>query len=89
MSWPASHRGHNLPLLLAGGEGLGFSQGRHVAFNGQKKDLPNDQRLHLAAPRLGPDAVSMSDLLRTISERMGVEAKGFGESRRTLDEVLA
>jgi hypothetical protein len=89
MSWPASHRGHNLPLLLAGGEGLGFSQGRHVAFNGQKKDLPNDQRLHLAAPRLGPDAVSMSDLLRTISERMGVEAKGFGESRRTLDEMLA
>jgi hypothetical protein len=31
----------------------------------------------------------MSDLLRTISERMGVEAKGFGESRRTLDEMLA
>jgi len=87
MSWPASHRAHNLPLLLAGGEGLGFAQGRHLAFNGQKKDVPNDKRLHLAAPRLGTDAVTMSDLLRTISERMDVPATGFGESRRTLAEL--
>lgn len=89
MSWPASHRAHNLPLLLAGGEGLGFAQGQHLAFNGQKKDVPNDKRLHLNSPKLGPDAVSMSDLLRTISERMDVPAKGFGESRRTLDELIA
>jgi hypothetical protein len=89
MSWPASHRGHNLPLLLAGGEGLGFAQGRHVAFNGQQKAVPGEKRDHIAPPKLGPDAVSMSDLLRTISERMGVVAQGFGESRRMLDELLA
>jgi|LakMenEpi03Aug12_release.lakeMendotaPanAssembly.Ray.scaffolds.fasta_scaffold25825_2 hypothetical protein len=88
MSWPASHRGHNLPLLLAGGEGLGFAQGQHMAFNGQKKAIPGEGREHLIPPKLGPDAVSMSDLLRTISERMGVAAKGFGESRRVLDELL-
>ena len=89
MSWPATHRAHNLPLLLAGGEGLGFAQGRHIAFNGQQKDVPNDKRLHLAAPRLGPDAVTMSDLLRTISEVCGVPAEGFGDSRRIVGELLA
>jgi hypothetical protein len=88
MSWPATHRAHNLPVLLAGGEGLGFAQGRHIAFNGQQRDGPNDQRLHLATPKLGPDAVTMSDLLRTISEQMGVAAKDFGESRRVLDELF-
>ena len=89
MSWPATHRGHNLPLLLAGGEGLKFTHGRHLAFNGQKKDVPTENRLHLTGPKLGPESVTMSDLLRTISERMGVDAKGFGESRRTLDELTA
>ena len=48
MSWPATHRAHNLPLLLAGGEGLGFAQGQHIAFNGQQKHVSNDQRSHLA-----------------------------------------
>lgn len=90
MSWPASHRNHNLPILLAGGEGVGFAHGRHIAFNGQEKDIPrNDKHDHRNSPKLGPDAVSMSDLLRTISERMGVPAEGFGESRRVLTELLA
>jgi hypothetical protein len=31
----------------------------------------------------------MSDLLRTIAAQMGVDAKGFGESRRTLHELIA
>jgi hypothetical protein len=89
MSWPASHRSHNLPLLLAGGEGLKFAHGRHLAFNGQKKDVPQEKKLHLTGPKFGPESVTMSDLLRTISEQMGVEAKGFGESRRTLHEVIS
>lgn len=93
MSWPASHRGHNLPVLLAGGEGLKFAHGRHLAFNGQKKDVPQEEsqekKPHLTGPKLGPESVMMSDLLRTISEQMGVEAKGFGESRRTLHEVIS
>ena len=88
MSWPATHRAHNLPLLLAGGEGLGFAQGRHIAFNGQQKEVPNDKREHLNSPKLGPDAVTMSDLLRTISEQMGVAAMGFGESQRVINELL-
>jgi hypothetical protein len=89
MSWPAYHRNHNLPILLAGGEGVGFAHGQHIAFNGQRKDIPSAKQEHRNGPKLGPDAVSMSDLLRTISERMGVPAEGFGESRRVLTELLA
>jgi hypothetical protein len=37
----------------------------------------------------GKNPACVSDLLRTIAERMDVPAKGFGESRRTLDELLA
>jgi hypothetical protein len=36
----------------------------------------------------GRNPACVSDLLRTIAERMGVAAQGFGESRRTLDELL-
>ncbi|GDY12797.1 hypothetical protein LBMAG53_16750 [Planctomycetota bacterium] len=88
MSWPASHRNDNLPLILAGGERLGFKQGRHVVFNGQPKPVPTNPDTVKIAP-LPKDAVSMSCLLRTIAERMGVPAEGFGESRRVLSELLA
>lgn len=83
------HRSDNLPLILAGGEGLGLKQGRHIAFNGQKPVAPVNNQAPPAPKDLGPGAASVSDLLRTISERMDVPAKGFGESKRTLDELLA
>lgn len=89
MSWPASHRSDNLPLILAGGEGMGFVQGRHLAFNGQTPIALVNGQAPPARRDLGPNPASVSDLLRTISERMNIPARGFGESRRTLDELLA
>jgi hypothetical protein len=88
MSWPAFHRSDNLPLLLAGGEGLGFAQGRHVAFNNQAPVVAVNGQAPPVNKDLGKKPACVSDLLRTIAERMEVEAKGFGESRRTLDELL-
>jgi len=88
MSWPASHRSDNLPLLLAGGEGLGFAHGRHVAFNDQKPIVAVDGKAPAVNKDFGRNPACVSDLLRTIAERMGVAAQGFGESRRTLDELL-
>jgi hypothetical protein len=88
MSWPAMHRSDNLPLLLAGGEGLGFVQGRHVALNGQTPLTAVNGQAPPVAKNLGPRPACVSDLLRTISERMDVPAEGFGESRRALDELL-
>jgi hypothetical protein len=89
MSWPALHRSDNLPLLLAGGERLGFVQGQHRAFNGQTPIAPVNGQAPPARRDIGPNPASVSDLLRTISERMNVPARGFGESRRTLDELQA
>ncbi len=89
MSWPAMHRSDNLPLILAGGEGLGFVQGRHLAFNGQSPVVAVNGQAPPLKKDLGPRPSSVSDLLSTISERMHVPAAGFGESRRVLDELLA
>jgi hypothetical protein len=89
MSWPAFHRGDNLPLILAGGEGLGFTQGRHVAFNNQTPVVAVDGKAPPVIKDFGKNPACVSDLLRTIAERMDIPAMGFGESRRTLDELLA
>lgn len=89
MSRPAFHRSDNLPLILAGGEGMGFVQGRHLAFNGQTPVAAVEGKAPPMKKELGRNPASVSDLLRTISERTGVEAKGFGESRRPPDELLA
>jgi hypothetical protein len=88
MSWPAFHRSDNLPLILAGGEGMGFVQGRHRSFNGQTPIIPVNQQAPPVRRDLGPNPASVSDLLRTISERMNVPARGFGESQRILNELL-
>jgi hypothetical protein len=88
MSWPAMHRSDNLPLILAGGEGMGFVQGRHVAFNGQTPVVAVEGKAPPIRKDLGLNPASVSDLLRTISERMNVPAQGFGESRRVLDELV-
>lgn len=86
MSWPSTHRGDNLPLILAGGEAHGLVQGRHRVFNQQPAIAPVGN----AAPpshKLPADATCVSDLLRTLSEGMDVPAEGFGESRRVLVEL--
>lgn len=44
---------------------------------------------YLDSVRAVENPARVSDLLRTVSERMDVEAKGFGESRRTLDELTS
>lgn len=87
MSWGASHGGRNLPILLAGGSALGIKHKVHLCLNEHLYPTMLDPK----AGGGGPDAnkTSVSDLLRTISERMGVPAEGFAQSRRRVDEILA
>lgn len=79
MSWPARHIADNLPILLAGGSRLGLRHGRHIRVN---------ENLPMRPTRSTPGAVSVSDLLRTISERLDVPANGFGQSNQTLERLL-
>ncbi|GDY13607.1 hypothetical protein LBMAG53_24850 [Planctomycetota bacterium] len=80
MSW--THCPANLPILLAGGSRLGLKHGNHLRFNRHKdakgspvKDVKKDQ-------------TTLCDLHRTISERMGVPAAGFGDSTKVIAELV-
>jgi len=81
MSW--THQSSNLPMLLAGGCNLGLKHGSHLRFNPHKNFQGQTEK------GVEPEETTVSDVLRTISERLGVAAAGFGGSRRVVDELLA
>lgn len=82
MSW--NHNNNNLPLVLAGGSRLGIRHGHHLRFNPHR-----DAVGMIAKGAAKADDTTMSDVLRTISERLGVPAAGFGGSTRAVGELLA
>jgi hypothetical protein len=81
MSW--THQSSNLPMLLAGGSNLGLKHGSHLRFNPHKNFMGQLEK------GVKPEETTVSDVLRTMSERLGVAAAGFGGSRRVIDELLA
>lgn len=81
MSW--THNPSNLPMLLAGGSSLGLRHGSHLRFNPHKNFQGQPDK------GVKPEETTVSDVLRTMSERLGVPAAGFGDSRRVVDELLA
>jgi hypothetical protein len=81
MSW--THNPSNLPMLLAGGGSLGLRHGSHLRFNPHKNFQGQPEK------GVKPEETTVSDVLRTMSERLGVPAAGFGDSRRVVDELLA
>jgi|694.fasta_scaffold20087_4 hypothetical protein len=81
MSW--THNPGNLPMLLAGGSRLGLKHGSHLRFNPHKNF---HGQLDKSVKR---DETTVCDLLRTMSERLGVPAEGFGNSRKVISEILA
>ena len=80
MSW--THNPSNLPMLLAGGSRLGLKHGSHLRFN-PHKDFKG--RLDKSVK---PEETTVCDVLRTMSERLGVSAEGFGDSRQVVRELL-
>ena len=88
MAYGHSHGNANLPLVLAGGTGLGLKHGRHVDLNeghfeGYQLDDPG-KHYRLCSRPADSDA-HMSNLLLTMAQKMGVESDRFGDSNRTLD----
>ncbi|MEC7863357.1 MAG: DUF1552 domain-containing protein [Verrucomicrobiota bacterium] len=88
LSYGNSHGTTSLPLVLAGGSGLGFKHGAHVDYNQQIKDFkgygngvgvyhsPVNSKAHF------------SNLLLTIAQKMGVESENFSDSNGETTEVL-
>ena len=83
MSYGHSHGNANLPLVLAGGAGLGLKHGSHLDFNqghfqGYQLDKPGEHHALCSRPA-NPDA-HMSNLLLLMGQKMGVEIDRFGDS---------
>jgi len=88
MSYGHSHGNANLPLVLAGGTGLGLRHGAHLDFNqghfkGYQLDKPGEHYSLCSRPA-NPDA-HMSNLLLLMAQRMGVEIDRFGDSNGVVE----
>jgi hypothetical protein len=93
MCYGHSHGNANLPLVLAGGSGLGLKHGSHLDFNKdaaafQGYALGPDGTLSAAHYQLCSRPVNadarMSNLLAMMAQRMGVETDQFGDSTKVI-----
>lgn len=83
MSYGHSHGNANLPLVLAGGKELGLDHGSHLDFNqghfgGYQLDNPGTH--YGLCSRPANTEAHMSNLLLSISQKMGVQTDRFGDS---------
>ena len=88
MAYGHSHGNANLPLVLAGGMGLGVKHGKHIDFNQGHfggYDLGNPRAHYGICGRpLNPDA-HMSNLLLGMAQKMEVPTDQFGDSNRLMN----
>jgi len=92
MAYGHSHGNANLPLLLAGGSGLGWKHGQHLDFNLPKIGSYNvaDANGHYkVCSRPADSDARVSNLLLTMMQRAGVEEDSFQDSTRSLAEIVA
>lgn len=93
MCYGHSHGNANLPLVLAGGSGLGLKHGSHLDFNRDAEgfkgySLDADGALTSAHYQICGRPVNsdahMSNLLLLMAQKMGVETTRFGDSNKAL-----
>jgi hypothetical protein len=91
MSYGHSHSNSNLPILLAGGRGLGLKHGQHVDYNRPKDStykLNYDEWLDLCG-RPKNDKAHLSNLMLTMLHKMEVNTEKFVDSVGPVSEILA
>ncbi|QDT65474.1 DUF1552 domain-containing protein [Calycomorphotria hydatis] len=92
MAYGHSHGNANLPLILAGGQGLGLKHGRHIDYNighFDGYDLSNAGYHYGICSRPKNIDARMSNLLLTMAQRMDVPVNSFADSLRPLDELMS
>ncbi|QDU28212.1 hypothetical protein ETAA8_33120 [Anatilimnocola aggregata] len=95
MAFGHSHGNANLPLILAGGGGLGLKHGRHVDFNAKSKPEGYAYNLDIHAKHYAichnpvNNKAHLSNLLLTMAQKMDVKTEKFADSTGTVSEVLA
>ncbi len=91
MSYGHSHCNSNLPMLLAGGKGLGLKHGQHLDYNRPrlKEDYTlsyDEWRSLCGKPKDGNARVS--NLLVTMLQKMEVNAETFVDSLGPVSEIV-
>lgn len=89
MSYGHSHANSNLPILLAGGRGLGLRHGRHIDYNfpqGTDYKLDYDEWRALCGKPKDPNA-RLSNVLVTMLQKMNVPAERFVDSLGAVSEI--
>ncbi|MDB5309148.1 MAG: hypothetical protein JWO38_3350 [Gemmataceae bacterium] len=90
MSYGHSHANSNLPILLAGGRGLGLKHGQHIDYNhpkGHAYTLSYEEWMGLCGkPRDGQ--ARLSNVMLTMLQKMGVETERFVDSTGPVSEVV-
>jgi hypothetical protein len=91
MSYGHSHSNSNLPILLAGGRGLGLKHGQHIDFNfpkGNNYTLSYDEWRSLCGkPKDGK--ARLSNVMLTMLQKMDVKTEKFVDSIGPISEVQA
>ena len=85
------HTHHNLPILLAGGKGLGLKHGQHIDYNRPhlKEDYTlsyDEWRSLCGKPK--DDKARLSNVLLTMLQKMDVHAEKFVDSLGPVSELV-
>ncbi|OWK45448.1 DUF1552 domain-containing protein [Fimbriiglobus ruber] len=91
MSYGHSHANSNLPILLAGGRGLGLKHGQHLDYNhpkGHAYTLGYEEWMGLCG-RPRDDKARLSNVMLTMLQKMGVRTEKFVDSTGAVSEVTA
>ena len=91
MSYGHSHANSNLPILLAGGRGLGLKHGQHIDYNRphmtQDYTLTYDEwRALCGKPK--DEKARLSNVMLTMLQKMDVHAEKFVDSLGPVSEIV-
>ena len=94
MAFGHSHGNANLPIILAGGGGLGLKHGRHIDFNALSKpdgytyDLDTHTKHYAICQNPVNSKAHLSNLLLTMAQKMDVPTEQVADSNGTVSELL-
>jgi hypothetical protein len=92
MSYGHSHGNANLPTILAGGTGLGFTHGKHIDYNLpiiKTYDVTKAGEHYTLCHKPVDGKARLSNLLLTMLQKMDVKTESFVDSLGPISELTA
>lgn len=82
-----NHSKYNLPMLLAGGAGLGLRHGQHLDLASRGEPIKKSDG-RLSDYKVDPKRARISNVLLVMAQKMGVQAEKFADSTGTVSEIV-